>query len=128
MQNIPSSRGLWGWTAPARILLALAAAAGGLALWVLEPDGPGAVPEIPTLVVDPNTAPAHVLSAWPRIGPVLARNIVDARRDAPFRRLEDLDVRVRGIGPVTLRALRPHLRIDGRPAAAPRVSLSATVP
>ena len=50
--------------------------------------------------IDVNTAPAIWLEALPGIGPKRAEAIVEARRDAPFRSLRDLE-RVPGIGPVT---------------------------
>ncbi len=68
-----------------------------------------------SLRVNPSTAPAAVLEALPRIGPVLAARIVEER---PFVNLDDLDNRVRGIGPVTREGLRPYLRFDG-PSAPP---------
>ncbi len=52
--------------------------------------------------VDINRASPEELTSLPRIGPVLARRIVEGR---PYARLEDL-LRVRGIGPATLRRLR----------------------
>ncbi len=55
-----------------------------------------------------NTAEVYELTALPRIGPKTARAIVDYRREhGPFASLEDL-VKVRGIGPKTLEAVRPH--------------------
>jgi competence protein ComEA len=68
--------------------------------------------EAPDLVVDPNTAPPEVLGALPKVGPVLLRHLLAAREERPFDSLDDLDRRVRGIGPATLAALRPHLRIE----------------
>jgi competence protein ComEA len=76
----------------------------------------------PTLVVDVNTAPAEVLVALPKLGPTLAGRIVEARREAPFRSFHDIDSRVRGIGPATIAALQPHLRIG--PSAAPNLPAS----
>jgi competence protein ComEA len=103
----------WGWSDSVRALLAALAALSAGALWLAS----GSRPQHPThpapqLVVDPNTAPAEVLSALPRLGPTLANRIVEARRAAPFATLDDLDARVRGIGPVTMEALGPHLRIE----------------
>jgi competence protein ComEA len=77
-----------------------------------------------TLVVDANSAPPEVLLALPRLGPVLVGRIVEARRSRPFESLEDLDARVRGIGPVTVNALRPFLRFD----APARIELAAAAP
>lgn len=60
--------------------------------------------------VNVNVATAAELEALPRIGPVLARRIVEYRaRHGPFRRLEDL-LQVQGIGPGLLRQLREAVR------------------
>ena len=66
----------------------------------------------PALVVEVNIDPPEVLVALPRIGPALVARIVEARQERPFRSLEDFDVRVRGVGPVTAKALRPFLRFS----------------
>lgn len=70
----------------------------------------GPVPISPALVVDPNTAPAAVLTALPRVGPVLAGRIVAARGSAPLSSIGDLNVRVAGVGPATAAAIRPFLQ------------------
>lgn len=57
--------------------------------------------------IDLNTASARLLSTLPGVGPVTAANII-ARR--PFHRLEDL-LRVPGIGPVRLEALRDRVTL-----------------
>jgi competence ComEA-like helix-hairpin-helix protein len=54
--------------------------------------------------VDVNRADEAALVTLPGIGPALARRIVEARRERPFRSLEDL-TRVRGIGPATVARL-----------------------
>jgi competence protein ComEA len=82
----------------------------GLIVGSRTPAGPPA--PAPRLIVDPNTAPPEVLNALPRLGPTLVRRIVEARDEAPFRSIDDLDARVRGIGPTTLEALRPYLQIQ----------------
>jgi competence protein ComEA len=74
---------------------------------------------IPELRIDPNTAPAGVLEALPRIGPAIGSRIVEARRDAPFRDLDDLDRRVRGVGPATIAGIRPYLRFDSSTTGDP---------
>jgi competence protein ComEA len=108
-------RSLWGWDLRVRRLLATSALIPALALaW---PTAERTAPVVePVLVVDPNTAPAGVLLALPRVGPVLAGRIVAARRERPFRSLDEVDARVRGIGPVIASALRPHLRFPGAEA------------
>jgi competence protein ComEA len=119
-------RSLWGWTLPARLLMAGLALALALALARATPPGrPGPAGD-PALVVDPNTAPPEVLLALPRLGPVLVGRIVAERERAPFRSLYDLDARVNGVGPATVAAVRPFLRFGpdgpagaGSPAPAP---------
>ena len=66
-------------------------------------------PRFRRLQVDPNVAPVGLLPALPGVGPVLAARIDEARRRMPFRDADDL-LRVHGIGPATLEALRPHVR------------------
>jgi hypothetical protein len=61
------------------------------------------------LRLDPNLAPVGLLPVLPGVGPVTAARIDAARRDLPFRDADDL-LRVHGIGPATVEALRPHLR------------------
>src|SRR4051794_18377883 len=110
--NPSSPRPHWGWSATARAWLAGfgALAALGLIAGSRPMDGPPGAP--PTLIVDPNTAPPQVLGALPKLGPVLVGRLVAARDQASFRSLDDLDARIWGIGPATLEALRPHLRIE----------------
>ena len=62
--------------------------------------------------LDVNRASADALEALPRIGPSLARRIVEDR-DArgPFRDVDDLD-RVRGVGPATVEAIRALVTAD----------------
>lgn len=54
-----------------------------------------------------NTASQAELESLPKVGPTLARRIIDAR---PFRRIADLDG-VKGIGPKTLEVLRPWVEL-----------------
>jgi hypothetical protein len=42
----------------------------------------------------------------------MVKRIVAARETAPFQSLDDLDTRVRGIGPATLAALSPFLQFE----------------
>ncbi len=59
-----------------------------------------------------NEVDAKALEALPGIGPARAAAIVlDRREKGPFPTLDSL-VRVRGIGPKTLEALRPFLQVD----------------
>jgi DNA uptake protein ComE-like DNA-binding protein len=108
----PSPRPLWGWSLPARGLLILLAAAGAIGMLATSRTADGPHVPVPQLVVDPNTAPPEVLIALPRLGPVLVRAIIEAREEAPFQSLEDLDARVKRVGPATVAAIRPYLRIE----------------
>jgi competence protein ComEA len=119
-----SPRGPWGWNVAARYLLLLGATSGAMGLLTAAPPQGGTLSRAPTLQVDPNTAPPEVLGALPRIGPVLARAITVERQRAPFRSLDDLDRRVRRIGPATITALRPHLRFDPTERPAPPISVA----
>ena len=70
---------------------------------------------IPTLKLDPNTAPWEELACLPQLGPSIAKRIVAYRKDRqaagthrPFATEADLD-KVTGIGPRTLEEIRPYL-------------------
>lgn len=63
-----------------------------------------------TDLIDLNRATAGDLERLPRVGPALARRIVEHRdQHGPFRRVEDLK-RVKGIGEKTLERLRPLVK------------------
>ncbi len=65
--------------------------------------------------LDLNHVEVSALVALDGIGPAMAQNIVDDRtRRGPFRTVEDLD-RVKGIGPVRLKKLRPWLTVEPGP-------------
>ncbi len=70
-----------------------------------------------TRPVDVNRAGEEELQRLPGIGPTLARRIVEARRVAPFRSVDDLR-RVRGIGVKTLEKLRPCVLVGSKPKGA----------
>lgn len=74
--------------------------------------------DVAQLRIDPNTASAAALQLLPEVGPALAAAIVDYReRAAPrraFSQIGDFDA-VRGVGPLTLREMRPFLAFE--PAA-----------
>ncbi len=124
----------WTWTEGARVLLASVAIASAVMLAVSARDpgrhrvhdrvrptvsAPAPAPAERVaggLVLDANTATAEALETLPHVGPTLARRIVEARADGPFRSPKDLQTRVRGIGPVTLARITPYLRIDERTA------------
>ncbi len=116
-----SPRGLWGWNVPARCLLLLGAACGAMGLLTVTPPRGGSNWSAPILRVDPNTVRPEVLGALPRMGPSLVRAVVAERGMAPFRSLDDMDRRVRRVGPATVAALRPYLGFDPaeRPAPPP---------
>lgn len=56
--------------------------------------------------LDANTASADELQTIRGIGPATAARIVEARSQEPFRDLDDLRERVRGIGEKNLRKMR----------------------
>lgn len=56
--------------------------------------------------LDANTASVDELQTIRGIGPRTAARIVDARRREPFRDLDDLRARVRGVGEKNLRKMR----------------------
>ena len=58
------------------------------------------------LAVDANTASADDLQTIRGIGPAMAARIVEARQQEPFRDLDDLRSRVRGIGEKNLRRMQ----------------------
>ena len=108
-----------GWDAPARGLLILSAILLASALAWTSRDQSGVGPGPPSLSVDANSVPAPVLGALPGLGPVLAGRIVEAREGSPFRSIDDLDRRVKGIGPAKVAALRPFLRFETNPVPQP---------
>ena len=87
-----------------------------------EPAGSGEIiPVYPqrvqaaTELIDLNTATMASLRRLRGIGPKIAEKIIEYRLEhqpAAFKRPEDI-TRVKGIGPVTLRNIRPYLLQDG---------------
>jgi competence ComEA-like helix-hairpin-helix protein len=66
--------------------------------------------------IDLNAASAQELEALPRVGPALAKRIVERRQHAgAFQSLDDLR-HVRGIGPATLRSFDTLVTFSGRPS------------
>ena len=112
--------------APATVSAAVAAAGGSLhaddrrvlppGASVVVTDGAARVGVMEnTLVVgvpvDVNAATVAALEALPGVGPARAAAIVEEREAAgPFASVDDL-ARVRGIGPATVDALRPFVRV-----------------
>lgn len=69
--------------------------------------------------VDANTASAERLEALSGIGPAIAKRIVDERRRGPYRSLDDLQARVKGIGEAKARRLAAAgLTVGPAPSAA----------
>ena len=61
--------------------------------------------------VNINSADEHVLKQLPRIGPAMARRIIDWRNtNGPFKKIEDL-LKVKGIGIKTLNKLKPYITL-----------------
>lgn len=96
------------WLLPQSLLVAIF----GLGL-IMVPEDSSPQTEAPLLLrVDPNTAPPGVLASLPRLGPTRVSALVEAREERAFHSPEDLQHRVKGIGPVTLHLIRPHLRFE----------------
>jgi competence protein ComEA len=112
----------WPWPVGARGVLGAAvifAAMGMATASRFDRSSPGGVTIVaPDLVVDPNTAPARVLTALPHIGPALVRELVSARDDRPFGSAADAQNRVRGLGPATLAQLAPYLSFGPSPQSS----------
>ena len=64
--------------------------------------------------IDVNSASVASLDSLPSIGPARAQAIVAARARRPFRNLDDLTQRVKGLGPVRGEQLAPYLRFEGQ--------------
>ena len=110
----PGGAGPFGWRRPERILLTVIAGLCSLGLLRVAHRETKPI-SLPQFTVDLNTAPPEALLALPKLGPTLVGRIVEARETRPFRSLAELDKRVRGIGPVTIRSLRPYLKISDEP-------------
>lgn len=62
--------------------------------------------------IDLNSADWPELTLLPQVGEVLARRIVDYRSaHGPYRNAQELE-KVSGIGPKTIRQVKPYLRIE----------------
>ena len=61
------------------------------------------------LIVNVNNATLKELQTIPGVGPQLAKRII---RGQPYARIEDLE-RVNGIGPYSLKLMRPYVKVDG---------------
>lgn len=81
-----------------------------------------AEPLAPGERLDPNTAPEAELVRLPRVGPALARRIVEDReRNGPFRSAADL-ARVAGVGDRLVQLATPHLSLPTTHAPGPPAS------
>jgi competence protein ComEA len=60
--------------------------------------------------IDINQASLEELQRLPGVGPVMSQRIVEERRKAPFKSVDDLR-RVKGIGQKTLEKLRPFITV-----------------
>jgi competence protein ComEA len=65
----------------------------------------------PAQPIDINEATAAQLQMLPGIGPIRARQILEARQKGAFENVDDLR-RVSGIGPKTLERLRPYIKVE----------------
>ena len=116
----------WGWGPRTRRVAAGLIGCCALLLRVAQVDEINQVPIRPVLLVDPNDCPSEVLQTLPRMGPALTDRLVVERKSRPFRSLGDLDHRVQGIGPSTLAAIRPFLRIGSQDEKRPDPDPSAS--
>lgn len=55
--------------------------------------------------VNANTASIDELQTVSGIGPTIAQRIVDERRNGPFKSLDDLQARVKGVGEASIRKM-----------------------
>jgi competence protein ComEA len=90
-----------------------------------------AAPAAPTGQVNINTASVQELQLLPRVGPALAKRIVDFRAaNGPFKATEEL-ARVKGIGEKSFSRLQPLVSVSGattlkEKVKSPRTSTAKT--
>ena len=65
----------------------------------------------PGAKVDLNRATAEQLRTIPGVGPTMTTRILEARREKPFRTVDDLR-RVKGVGAKTLEKWRPYVEVS----------------
>ncbi|MCG6964415.1 MAG: helix-hairpin-helix domain-containing protein [Acidobacteria bacterium] len=74
-------------------------------------------------VVNVNTATADQLQLLPRVGPALAKRIIDFRKaNGPFKSADEL-VAVRGIGERSLTGLAPYIAVSGETTLTQKIRL-----
>lgn len=79
---------------------------------VATPDEPTSTPAFP---ININTASQEDLESLPRIGPVIAKRILDYReRNGPFTSIQAIQY-VSGIGPATFEAIKDLITVDELP-------------
>lgn len=69
--------------------------------------------------VNANTASVDELQTVSGIGPAIAQRIVDERRNGPFKSLDDLQARVKGVGEASIRKMAAAGLTVGPSRAAP---------
>ncbi len=75
--------------------------------------------------VNINTADAEALALLPRVGAVVAKRIVDFRREnGEFSAIEDLML-VQGIGERTFELMEPYLALEGETTLEEKVRVSS---
>lgn len=80
-----------------------------------------ALADSPTGTVNINTASAEQLQLLPRVGPSIAKRIIQFREDnGKFQKVEDVML-VRGIGEKTFSLLKPYLTVEGKTTLSERV-------
>ena len=71
--------------------------------------------DAPEVLININTASQNELESLPRIGPVIAAEIIRYRQaNGPFHRKEDIQ-EVKGIGPVTFEKISELITVGGSP-------------
>ena len=79
-------------------------------------------------VVNINTAGVEKLILLPRIGPTVARRIVEFReKNGRFQRTEDL-LLVQGVGEKTFELIQPHIAVAGETTLSEKVRVERVDP
>lgn len=100
--------GLWAGPAAVGVFAVVVA---GLLVWKVSAENAEAGGAIAGMTLDLNSASEGELALLPRIGPGLAKRIVEYRSEhGPFESVEELS-EVPGMGERATEALRPYLRV-----------------